>query len=118
MVKRNPAICFILSLVTFGIYGLYWMVQLNNDVQYMSQTPKPNSGGKVIGLTLITCGLYGIYWAYNMGTQLDGVCEAYQMPTQSRGVLYLVLHVLGLGFVAWILMQNTLNSFFTDAPAE
>ena len=111
MKKRNPALCFILTLVTFGIYGIYWIVQLNNEIQYLAQPEKPTSGGMVVLLTLVTCGLYGIYWSYKMGVQLDAACATYGKPTQSRNVLYLVLYVVGLGIVAWILMQSTLNSF-------
>ena len=111
MKKRNPALAFIFTLLSFGIYGIYWVVQLNNDIQWLAQPEKPVSGGMVILLTIVTFGIYGIYWAYKMGVQLDTACTTYGYPTQSRGILYLVLYVVGLGAVAWILMQSTLNSF-------
>ena len=31
MKKRNIALCVILSIITFGIYGIYWFIKINND---------------------------------------------------------------------------------------
>ena len=30
--RRNIAVCIVLTLVTCGIYGIYWIVCLTNDV--------------------------------------------------------------------------------------
>ena len=65
-------------------------------------------------LTLITFGIYGIYWAYKMGKQLDSALMQRGMPAKNGAVLYLILSVVGLGFVAWILMQNAINSMIPD----
>ena len=37
------------------------------------------------------------------------------MLTQNCSVIYLILQVIGLGFVGWILMQSTNNSMIPDA---
>ena len=29
--QRNIAVCIILSIVTCGIYGIYWLICLNDD---------------------------------------------------------------------------------------
>ena len=65
-------------------------------------------------LTLITLGIYGHYWAYKMGKQLDSALEQRGMPTKNGAVLYLILSVIGFGFIGWILMQNTINSMIPD----
>ena len=49
-----------------------------------------------------------------MGKQLDSALERRRMPAKNGAVLYLILSVVGLGFVAWILMQNTINSMIPD----
>ena len=114
MKKRNLALCVIFSIITFGIYGIYWFIKINNDSNELANPPKKTSGGVAFLLTLITFGIYGIYWAYKMGKQLDSALEQRGMPTKNGAVLYLILSVIGLGFVAWILMQNTLNSMISD----
>ena len=115
MKKRNVALCVIFSIVTFGIYGLYWLAQINNCANELADPPKKTGGVIVVLLTIVTCGLYGIYWAYKMGGLLDEALAKRSMPTQNRSVMYLILAVIQLGFVGWILMQSTINSMIPDA---
>lgn len=115
MKKRNVALCVIFTIITCGIYGLYWLVQINNCVNELADPPQKTSGVIVVLLTIVTCGLYGIYWAYRMGGLLDTALAMRSMPTQNRSVTYLILAVIQLGFVGWILMQNTINSMIPDA---
>ena len=111
MKKRNVALCVILSIVTIGIYGLFWMAQINNCVNKLADPPKRTGGGVAVLLTFVTLGIYGIYWAYKMGGLLDAALAKRSMPTQNRSVMYLIL---ALGFVGWILMQSTINSMIPD----
>ena len=114
MKKRNLALCVIFSIITFGIYAIFWFIKINNDANELANPPKKTSGGVAFLLTLITFGLYGIYWSYKMGKQLDSALEQRNMPPKNGAVLYLILSVIGLGFVAWILMQNSINSMISD----
>ena len=114
MRERSVAVSIILTIVTCGIYGIYWFICLTNEVEIASEDREMSSGGVAFLLTIITCGIYGIYWAYKMGKQLDSALEQRGMPAKNGAVLYLILSVVGLGFVAWILMQNTINSMISD----
>ena len=58
--RRNIAVCIVLTLVTCGIYGIYWIVCLTNDVNTVSGDVNGTSGGMVVLLTIVTCGIYGI----------------------------------------------------------
>ena len=62
--KRDIAIAIILSIVTCGIYGIIWFVQLTDEVKIAAEDNEFQSGGIAFLLTLVTCGIYGIYWAY------------------------------------------------------
>ena len=73
MKQRSIAIAIILTIVTCGIYGLYWMVQLNNDINTLAEEDNAASGGKVILLSIITCGIYSIYWNFKMGERVDRI---------------------------------------------
>ena len=68
--QRNVPICIILSIVTCGIYGLYWYVCLTNETDAVTQEPGPG-GGMSLLLSLVTCGIYNIYWGWKMGDKLD-----------------------------------------------
>ena len=52
--KRNIVTCILLSLVTCGIYGIVWFINMTDDVAYLSEDPEM-SGGKAFLFTLITC---------------------------------------------------------------
>ena len=109
MQQRNIATSVILSIVTCGIYALYWMVCITDDSNALSQAPNPTSGVTAVILSIVTCGLYSIYWAYKMGERLDAAASQRNQPTQNRSVLYLVLQVVGLGLIGTILMQSAIN---------
>ena len=34
--KRNVGLSILLSLITCGLYTLYWIYQLNEDIQYLN----------------------------------------------------------------------------------
>lgn len=76
--KRSIPLCIILSLVTCGIYGLYWLVCLANDINTASGRDNDTSGGMVLLLSIITCNIYGLYWMYKAGEKVDEARAARQ----------------------------------------
>ena len=107
--NRNIAVCIILSIVTCGLYGLYWMACLANDVNTVSGRQGDLSGGMVVVLSIVTCNIFHLYWAYTAGEKIDTARQAHGMPSQSSGLIYLLLALFGFGIVAWALMQNEPN---------
>lgn len=106
--NRSIGLCVVLSIITCGIYMLYWMYCIHCDVQEVSGHSMGTEGGMVIVLTIITCGIYGIYWNYKMGQALD---EARGTPGGSQGIAYLLLSLFGLDIISFALMQSELNKF-------
>ena len=45
--QRNIALCIVFSIITFGIYALYWFVCLTNDANQESGQTDATSGGVV-----------------------------------------------------------------------
>ena len=113
MKKRNIALCVILSIVTLGIYGIYWFVKITNDVNKLADPENKTSGGMALLLTIITCNIYGLFWAYKMGGLLDKAQMDRGNPAQNRAILYLILELV-IAPVSWILMQNTINSMIEN----
>lgn len=103
--QRNIVIAVILSIVTCGIYGIYWMIKLNDEINQISGDTQATSGGLVFLFTLITCGIYGWYWMYKMGEK----CDQIKGVNGSTGILYLILGICQLGIVNYCLMQDTIN---------
>lgn len=112
--SRNIAICIILSIVTCGIYGIYWLICLVNDVNEVSEN-NGSSGGIVFLLSLVTCNIYLLYWMYKAGNDINAAQKMRGISgDSSSGVVYLILCFVGLGIVAYALIQNELNKLVEE----
>ena len=107
--RRDIAVAIVLSIVTCGIYGIYWFVNLVNDLNVASDTPGDTSGGMVFLLSLVTCGIYGIYWYYQAAKKVSYITNKYSGIASDNSVLFLLLAIFGFGIVNDALIQNELN---------
>ena len=108
IVPRNVAVAIVLSLVTCGIYSIYWFIVMTNEANQLSGRTEDTSGGIAFLLTLVTCGIYGWYWSYKMGEKTDIIKG---IPSGgSSSVLFLVLQIFGLGIVNYAIAQDAINS--------
>lgn len=107
--ERNVALCVIFTIITCGIYGLYWFVCITDDINTISQDYS-TSGVMSLLLSFITCNIYGFYWAYKCGEKLDNVKTAQGYPSSNSGLLYLILYFF-CGIVTFAILQNELNKF-------
>ena len=103
---RNIAVAIILSIVTCGIYQLYWMYKMNEEVNTLASGPAATSGSLVLLFHILTGGIYGIYWCYRMGERCDRIKGSVD---GSSAILYLILTLLGFGIVTFCLIQDTIN---------
>ncbi len=105
--KRNLILCVLFSLITCGIYYIYWFIHLVNDMNTVTEDDNGKSGIVVFLLTLITCGIYGIIWRYKAGAKIDMLTG----KQSSTNVVFLLLSLFGLGWVADLMIQDTLNKY-------
>ena len=118
MKQRSIGICILLSIVTLGIYGIYWFISITHDVVRISTGKVYNtSGGTAFLLTLVTCGIYGYYWVYQMGKSMYIVEREKVDYASDNSVLYLVLQFIGLGIVSTALIQNSINKQIENVEA-
>ena len=108
--SRKKYYClYFTSLVTCGIYAIYWFVCLTNDAARAAKDTN-FSGGMSLLFTIITCGIYGFYWYYKMGKTLKIANDQAGISASDNSVLYLLLGIFGLGIVNYCIMQNELNA--------
>ena len=112
MQERNIALCIVLSIVTCGIYGLYWYVTLADGLN-AATGEEDTSGGLVLLFTIITCGIYGLFWCYKAGEKVDMIRQRRGESGGNNGIVYLILTFIGLGIVTYALIQNELNKLST-----
>lgn len=107
--NKNIVLCVILSIVTCGIYGLYWLWTINEAARTVNPNEWQTSGGMVILLFIVTCGIYSVYWNYKMGKVFTAI------GASDNSVLYLVLSIFGLSIVNLCIMQDAINRAY---PAQ
>ena len=107
--NRNIWVYLLLTVVTCGLFGLYWITLLNDDVNKLSNEEGP-SGVMVVVLSLVTCGIYMLFWYYQMGRKLVAAQKAYGKEISSGfEFLFLILGVFGFGVIADMIMQDSIN---------
>lgn len=107
--KRDIVLSIILSLITCGIYNIYWFVVMTDDVKAAANDNNLASGGLAFVYTLITCGIYGFYWAYKMGDLMKTALVNRGMQANDNAIVYLILQIVGLQIVSQALIQSDLN---------
>ena len=116
--RRYIASCIILTFVTCGIYGIYWLYCLIRDINTISEDPDSMSPIIVILLGIITCGIYFVYWFYKAGELLDQKAIEFGRMPENRPILYLIIIIVGyfipflsiiLYIVVYTLLQSSIN---------
>lgn len=108
--NRSVALSVILTLITCGLYGLYWFYTITEDAGKLSGDPG-FTGGKHLLLSIITCGIWTYIWSYQLGKHLAYVQQQRSQYITDNSVLYLVLSLFGLGIINYALAQSELNKY-------
>lgn len=106
--QRSVGLAIVLTLITCGIFGIYWFVVMTTEVGKLSGDPS-FTGGKHFLLTLVTCGIWSYVWSYQIGKQIGDAQRQRGMPASDNSVLYLILTFFGLGIVTYALVQSDVN---------
>lgn len=105
--SRNIVTAVILTIVTCGIYGIYWAICLARDAVSVKD-PSDNALLEIILFLFIP--FVGFFLAEQ---KFAAGCAAKGIPHTDNSILYLILGLLGLGIVNYCMMQNDLNKIAT-----
>ena len=111
--KRSIPTAIVLSIITCGIYMIYWEYKIL-DSMYRA-TNQPSTAGMDVLLSIITCGIYGIYMLYQAGKMESQAMANYGLPEKNEAVLYVILGVFGLAVVSFCILQSNINNLLADA---
>ena len=113
--ERSIPLALVITILTFGIYGLYWIYKLHQEANLLYDRRGEMHPGLVVLLCIITFGIYQVYWAYTQG-------EKFKEEANARGshesddcpVLFLVLEVANYfvgvtSLISRALMQDRIN---------
>ncbi len=113
---RGLVVYIILTLITCGIYGYYFLYKMAKDVNIACEGDGSSTAGllQLILLSFVTCGIYAWFWRYKLGNRLSENAPRYGMTFQENGTTVLMWDIFGIllcgigQFVAMnILIKNT-----------
>lgn len=109
---RSIAVSIIFTIITCGIYNLFWnwyQMEACNELLGREEF-KP---GMVILLSIVTCGLYFIYYQYCMGGIIVEIQRSRAVtPFENLPIISLFLSIFGMSIIVDAIHQNELNKFF------
>ena len=111
--KRSVPLAIVLSIITCGIYMIYWEYKMLDSLYRANNLP--SSAGVDVLLSIVTCGIYGLYMLYRAGRMESSALSLFNLPEKDEAALYLILGIFGLGIVSFAILQSNMNNLIADA---
>jgi len=108
----EPAILFLLCLVTCGIYYLFFIYKVSQETLAYTGEQDVDPAIDVL-LCFVTCGLWIFYWDYKIAQRIARMQAMAGLPVTDNAVLYLVLNIFGIGFINSLIEQSHLNDIWS-----
>lgn len=93
--KRNIVMVYLFSLITFGIYGIYWLVATKNEMNSL--------GAKIPTAWLIIIPVVNLFWVYKYS---EGFAQ--NVKKDNNTLLWFILYLL-VGIIMPAIVQSELN---------
>ena len=101
--QRNIVTCILLTLITCGIYGIYWVIMLAREAVSVKD-PADNALLEIVLMLFLP--FLGLFMAEKKFAE---GCAARNVPHSDNSIVYLILGLVGLGIVGFCMLQNDLN---------
>jgi|GEM_PF-629345 len=110
--KRKIGVCILLSIVTFGIYQIYWEYLLVKNTRAI-QKDKSNCTGEMLCLVFVP--FYSLFWWFTRGKTVKDKFAEHGYSAIGNEIAYLILGIFGLTIVSMAIMQNDFNSLKSES---
>jgi hypothetical protein len=113
MTQRSSATVLLLSIVTCGIYKLFWYYQTSDELRRVSGDESINPTTDLL-LLFVTCGIWGMYVEYRNVQKVHALLAAQQPGRTDPSQTIMILNVAALfvgvtGLVATYMSQEEYN---------
>ena len=110
--RRNIVIGILVTLLTCGIYGLYWQYKQMATLNAWLKKDE-YSFWLWFFLSIITCGIYGIYYEYKMANGINTVQADNDLVFDSSlPVICVLLAIFGVGIASLAVQQYQINRLY------
>lgn len=108
--NRSIVSVILLSMFTCGIYALYFVYTVQEELRYECPEESLTSGAATIVLSFITCGIYSIYWMYVTSRKMDYIVRRDTGFSSDDTVLFVLIGVFLTPIAYNALIQNKINN--------
>jgi hypothetical protein len=108
MKKRHPLAVLAFTIITLGIYGLFWLVTTKNAMKRL--------GADIPTAWLLILPFINIWWLWKYAGGVGQVTGGSITPVMAFWLMFL-LEICGFGSVGLALIQNEFNKIAADVPA-
>ena len=115
--KRDPMMVVLYTLLTCGIYGIFWWYQTITEIKNALGREDINPTMEIV-LAIVTCGLYGIYLYYKYPQIMLEMQDRAGRPRNDITMMSLLLAIFGLAIISIPIMQSELNNIWDAAAAR
>ena len=115
MERRSIAAAIVFTIITFGIYAIYWKYKIAKGFYVTpSQSRVDTTPGVTVLLWLVTFGIYGWYCYYKWGQASAEIPASLGYGGEDKSVLYLVLAIVGFAIINDAIIQSDFNTWVTN----
>ena len=95
--KRSLLKLILLSIITFGIYGFYYVYKMAQDTNLMCEGDGKKTSGllKVVLLSIITLGIYGLVWSCLLSNRLYANAPRYGVTLKGSSTSVILRMTIG-----------------------
>lgn len=115
--EKSIGLCVVLSIVTCGIYGIYWLYTIAHDLNDLCESQNQEKGaepGLVVVLGIVTCGIYSLYYLWKAGKMVASLTRSNGQHPSDDSIVLMVLSLLQLSLVSYCILQSHINGFAKD----
>lgn len=115
--EKSIGLCVVLSLVTCGIYSIYWLYTIAQDLNDLCESQNQEKGaepGLVVILSIVTCGIYLLYYLWKAGKMVSSLTRSNGHHPSDDSIVLMVLSILQLSLVSYCILQSHINGFAKD----
>jgi magnesium-transporting ATPase (P-type) len=109
---RSIVSAILLTIVTCGIYGMYWQYMQFKTINAWLGREELNFVMYLV-LFFLTCGLFGIYYEYKFATAMVEIQRQRGMPVkEDLPMMAVLLAIFQLAPVTWCIEQQEINRWY------
>jgi hypothetical protein len=106
--ERSIVLYIILSLLTCGLFAIYWFIVVAGDIRTLRGTSDPNGILDFI-IGVLTCGIYTYVCYYRYSKYIVEIQQKMGRPVNDVSVLAVILAIF-VSLVSLALIQNEINN--------